>query len=381
MSQQIGEHRINNQKPEILLDDRKIFRCAEELLNKDYMYYPYRDQIHIIHTVTENGIYQRIYWLDHSWEQMENSAWNIRRKSAGVHSKSRVCKFCVTHYQKNTLLNPKPVYADGQTILYFCKDQLRPDRIRNVSDELEKFRPEWLQLDTATAELLLEYTQMNYVSWNFQLKYIEIVNSGSTQLCQRMKEQFGCTVKRAWISAMFGVFAMENEQGVLELLADNVAVGISDGRAVFSTKQNLLMPVSSYLTNHKIIRKDNFAEEDALLLDLKESGNSRFLYLKNGCRLCSDLFCRPVEFINERVGRIISQIHITQKELDVFTVNMGLHSSYFGWKDEIQKMFCEYLYIQELSSVDYQFHFEEDLLGEEGYFFTNELEREQDGTE
>lgn len=183
---------------------------------------------------------------------------------------------------------------------------------------------------------------------------------------------------------MFGYYAMENGAGTMELLEENVAVEESGGRAVFSSKQNLLMPIRFYKTDHAVSLADPFAgtpENVPLRLNFKESRNSRFLYLKEGVRLCASLFRRPVEFINEKTGQMIQQIQIIQKEEDVFAIYVGLHPAYFGWKDEIKKMFCEYLYIEELSMAEYRFSFAQGLLTQEGCFFTNELERNQNGTE
>lgn len=378
---------IGKQKPAILLDDRMISESAEELLNKEYLHYPYRDNIRIVHAMAENGIYHKIYWLAEAWERTECPVWNMRKQTAGITRESRVCRLCVTHYLDNTLLHPRPMYTEHQTELYLCMDQIRPDRIRSVCDAWEAFQPEWLQLDTAAAELLLEYAGKGWLTGDFHFRYIEIINTCSDKLCRQLKDLAGCPVKKVWISAMFGYYAMENGAGTIELLEENVAAEESGGRAVFSTRQNLLMPIRFYRTDHAAVRTDSFAAAAGtmgsvpLRLDFKESRNSRFLYLKEGGRLCAGLFCRPVEFINEKVGRMIQQLQIIQKEEDVFEVYIGLHPAYSGWKDEIKKMFCEYLYVKELCTAEYRFSFVQGLLTREGYFFTNELERNQNGTE
>lgn len=370
-------------KTEILLDDQKISEHAEELLQKEYLRYPYRNNIRVVHAMAENGICHKIYWLADAWEQTECPVWDMRKQAAGITRESRVCRLCVTHYLDNTLLHPKPVYKEHQTVLYLCMDQIRPERLRFVCDAWETFQPEWLQSDAAAAELLLEYAQKGWLTGDFHFRYIEIINTCSDTLCQRLKDLTGCTVKKVWISAMFGYYAMENKSGTIELLEENVAAEESGGRAVFSTRQNLLMPVRFYKTDHMAVRTGTAGMMGSipLRLDFKESRNSRFVSLKKGGRLCAGLFRRPVEFINGKVGRMIRQIQIIQKDEDVFAVYVGLYPAYAGWKDEIKKMFCEYLYVEELCRAEYRFSFFQGLLTKEGHFFINELERNQNGTE
>ncbi len=365
--QQVEYYRLLNDSP-VLLDDRLIFYNSSQMINHEYLHYPFMDHIYIHHDLSREGIYERIYWLDGMWKQAESTVWKHRKEICGISEESRGCKFYTTHYRKNTLLNPDKFYIE-ENILYICRDQLVGDRKQMVWDKIKEFRPEWLQMEAAEALLLLEEDEGRLALDGLQIKYIEILNSLRTDLCAALQQRFGCPVRRSYRSSLFGWIAFENEKSEMELLTENISVHYEKEMPLFSTRINEVMPVFFYRTGYFLS-----AKADTWIITQEETSGSPLITLDHGSRICGDLFKRPIEFMNERVGRILNQVQITQERAGQFIIHIGMNSSYWGWRDEVKKLFLENLFIPELVRAEYKFFFEKDMLKDKRPFFINAAE-------
>ena len=349
----------------LILNDALLFHRSKELLNHEYLHYPFMDHIYICHDFSRNGIYERIYWLDEMWQKTEDPVWKYRIQLFGVSDTSRRCSFYTTRYKRNTLLNPDHSFLD-KNWLHICRDRFSQAGMADLLEEISQFRPDWIQVEEGEALLLLKAAE-NYPKIGFTgLQYIELLNSWDLELKQKLRQRFSCPVRRAFQSSLFGWTAFENEADEMELLTSNLSILIKEDVLLLSTTINTVMPVLDYQTECSI-----YMEGENLKLLQKEPVGSPLLLLKNGEQMCSALFKRPVEFINERVGRILNQVQILQENPGQFSVTIGMNPSYWGWKEEVQKLFIEYLSVPELEEAEYSFSFEKDLLKEKVPFFVN----------
>lgn len=338
-----------------VVDDKTILMESENLLNQEFMYYPYRDNIRILHGFSEDGVYRRIYWLNEDLKRMEEPVWKLRNKVAGITKNMRFCSFYTTKYRRNTLLNPCAFYQERNR-LFICKDQLIGNKIVQTVRFMEEFDPEWIQMEEAVAEILMEYYE-NYTERGLRPQYIEIINSDNEILSRRLMEQFGCIVRRTCNSLLFGTFAYEDSRGRLLLLNENVTANGNDGGILLSTKSNRAMPVLNYPVKYKIHSAEGYEGEERFEIIPQSSHVHRLFFLPEVGKICADLLYRPIEFINERIGKIINQVQILQQEDLSFSVNMNLNPSYAGWRDEIKKIFGQYIGVDELASAGYEFFF------------------------
>ena len=312
------------------VNDEIIQKNIEELLNPNFLRCLYHNQIKILRSFGNSGIYLKSYWLKEDLYNTYTALWERRKKVSNINESSRFCDFFLTFYQQNTLINPKPFHKNDNR-LSIGKDQLTPTGTEKLFELLQGFNPEWIQIDRSVALWLLGLDEkfLQQIK-GLEIRYVEIKNFIEPLLVSKIQRVFHCPCRQILYSDLFGPAFYENDYGRLEVIKENVEVD----EQMVSTKINKIMPILNYPVNFS--------------LQTKYVGSENLSF-------CVDLLFRPLEFINERIGKIVKQVQIVNNNREFF-IKLGLNEEYYGWQQEIISMYYDYLMINENLKIHFSFN-------------------------
>ncbi|MCL2052367.1 MAG: hypothetical protein FWG91_11680 [Lachnospiraceae bacterium] len=343
-------------------------------------------------TSGSSGHYMKIYWNRHDDLRSMLQLFYRRKKYYNISTNDKNCYFYTTNYINNRFVaeDDESLSLDGNS-LGFCKLNLTQERVGEIYERILAFNPIWLNFQPSLALIVADHIKANKLPAIKDLRYIELTGEYLTldmraELSNIFKckiaNQYGCIETNSIASDCGGNQLFVNTSNVYVEIIKNGQV-LPDGEVgdiYITSLANYAMPFIRYrigergsLSPAKLTGNDS----NQLVLNLLNGRTSTFIRTERAERLPLYIFYKPIEFINEKIGNIISQFQVEQIAIDQFNVNLVIKNEYIGWKNTVMEMFIAQLKNDDLRNAKWHFSFSERLFPDEKTgklnFFVNRM--------
>ncbi len=383
------------------IQKKDIIQNPDAFISEEYSRFPLMDKQLIARTSGSTGTYLKIHWDRRNYIESMIETWLLRKRYYGILPQDKQCGFFTTIYEGNKLV----AYTEGQNTLVqknkitFNRNNLDKEKIEKIYKEIYAFDPKWMMLQPSNAMLLAQCIEEKKLPKLRNLQFIEL--NGETlfeNVRQQLKQVFECVIANLYGCAESNTISYECPNGHMHICKSGVHIEILDdvqkpvtdgteGNIYITTFCNHAMPFIRYNTGDKgRILKNVVCEcgNKGPVLELTAGRANDYAIDRYGEKVLASVFVRPIEFVNERIGQIINQFQVIQRDIDHFTVKLVVKKRYFNWQEAIKKMYLQNLWQDSLKDAKFNFEFYTELLpdsstGKLAYFVRKDFKEKENG--
>lgn len=368
----ITEENIHNEFYKLpLIHKSMIQRQTQDAISEQYSCIPFHADIMLERTSGSTGKYLKVAWQKKDEIMAGMELWKKRYEYYGITPRDRYCYFYTTTYARNKLVkSQQEVREIHNRSLGFCKLGLTDERLGEICEKMFAFQPVWLALQPSMALILADFVRRSGKRWTNNLRCVEVSGEMLMESTRHyLEETFECPVYNLYGTTEVKGIALDFEGNGFRVLNSNVYVEIiradgekegSFGDIYVTSLNNSVMPFIRYETGDRGRFVTN--EKGEQILELERCRSTELITLKDGKKIPPYIFINPIEHINEKIGSIITQFQIVQKEMNLFLVRLALKENYMGWEQTMKEEFIRYLGEKQLSEAEFIFEFSPNTL-------------------
>lgn len=359
-------------KEEIMID-------WEEGISSNYLMKYLQGKLMSSWTSGSTGKCLRVLWTKEQYNQSLLPLWILRYRFYNIKPTDRFCYF----YNTPNVEQKKKgdiIYEVIENSMGFYKNNLSETRICRIIDMIRDYQPKWLMLQPSTAVLIGRTVEkMKSAKMPF-VEYIEL--SGEmlfTETRNYLNKIFGCTIANQYGCNELNSIAYECPEGNLHCLDSNVHVEIiqdgdqvedsNEGEICLTTLNNKTMPLVRYAIGDGGRLRHNHSCKcglDSPILELTSGRISTYIKNEDGTQTTPYIFVHAVHSIIEKLGDIIIQFQIIQKEYQKFDVIFILQEEIYDNLEkmtfDIEKSFLDSIDDKKLKKCEYIFKYTNQVL-------------------
>lgn len=353
-----------------LLDRQTIQQQHRLFLNDRYRRYPNIESLLVEHSFGVSGIPLEVYWDRRDASRAQDALWTFREELADVTVNEKCCVFCTAEYAGNKIMDymPKRLSWDKK-ILSFSMRELSLKRLKGCLDDISTFDPVWMCLSPSTALMLAKTMELFGRLLLPSLRYIEL--SG-----EMLDEQTESVIRNAFHVQIANVYATKeagpvaascahgdmhifSANAVVEVIRDGKPVMDEEGDIYITSLQNNAMPIIRLKTGDRGILQSTHCsfEREAPVLRLTRGRECGFIITTSGRKISALVLRSMAEYANEEVSRCLSYIRFRQNDYASMEVVLGVKPAFWGWEEEIARVFCRQISDSELERMKWNFIF------------------------
>lgn len=346
----------------------EIIGSEDEMIPFFYLAQPEKYQLQTERTSGSTGKCLEITWRagDHTRSML--SLWVLRKKYYGIKPSDRFCYF----YTCRGYGDQEKEYELKKNELGFSKQDLSEQKLDEIMDRMQEFRPVWLLLQPSIAMVLARYIFEYGVEDLDFIKYIELSGEMVTESGRRFIENaFDCPVASQYGCYEANSIAYECPEGRLHIMEDNVYVDILDekgknipegeeGNIVITSKHNYAMPFVKYAVGDygMFTGEQCTCGNCGKVLRLTKGRKNDQIRLRSGEYISIYAFIRVFQCIEQLEEILVYQYQVVQKDYDSFQVHVVMKGS----QTRLEQCFRKHIFQEELREAEYQFIYHDKLL-------------------
>lgn len=325
-----------------MIDETTYMDNFDDLINKKYMYYPYRDKIKVIDFFV-NGVFHKIYWLKEDLDKTEKFVWKYRK---GVSMQMNRAVFVNNLYASNTLIRDRRYIItedDSQFYKWGINNQSENDfylhrqgieiQISNnllfegKSDGIESIIRDneirWLQIPEAIYSLFRKRMDDAKLK-ELGVIYIEILTtdfwlnkgeqSQDEQSLSSVSDDYeSVRVNTVGFSPLVGYFMCNGN-----LFGEVAKLKYEGDDLIITSTCNRIVPIKNYK-----MQRDAIVNNKTEIHDMLSVINNRAQ--------------KVAEFINETMGKIVIKESVEYDvDKNMYEIELYIRESYKGWEKTIK---------------------------------------------
>lgn len=302
-----------------------------------------------VRTSGSTGKFTEIYWYLDEYNQSNIEIWRMRNKWYGIKPSSKCVSFNSMMYLGNRIEKPEKIKYYTRAMLGFSKYWLEDSDFILYSQEMEKFRPEWMLIQPSTCLRMLEAFDSNEITLCDSIRYIELAGETLTQEMEEyIRDKTKVNVANMYGANEVGSIAYECPEHKMHILEDNVFLEtvLNEGReeAVVTGKKNTLMPVIRYNLQDVITINKKMHCSCGLCSDIVEKVSGRVSkdIVIRGKRLSPYIFIYVVESVNDMLNHPILQYQtIVNRNRGSITLDITIKQQFYNWGETIRNELCK----------------------------------------
>ncbi len=351
---------------------------SEGILSSEYAHNREQD---IIYSRTSGSTGKRI---EIAWDKYDDNKsmlplWIARYKYYGIHTSDKCCYFFTTGNMEATFRNEQQ-YETSKNTLGFSKKNLTDERLIEIYEQMQLFKPVWLNIQPSIALLLCKNIKRYGLKRIESLKYIELTGEMLLpDMVKEIKQVFGCMVANQYGCNEANSIAYECPCGKMHIMENNVYVQVvnengwevvdgEEGEIVITTLENHAMPFIRYkIGDMGYVKHDVNCRcgNKSPILTLTTGRVNDYIETKSGRKINSYIFVNAVDIVNAKYYGIILQFQVVQKEYDYFCVKFvlkeeiidnGIHESM------VEDLFLSSIGEEALFETEFDFEYYDELL-------------------
>ncbi len=258
-----------------MISDETYMNNFDLLLNKKYIYYPYRDNIKIIDFFV-NGIFQKIYWLNEQLDVTEKFIWKFRKN---ISEEMFRLIFVNNIFVCNTLIRNQD-YLISNHVMQVLNDLIYKKEKEKILSLLNANDIKWIQISEKLFGLLIGVVSLDEL-YEAGITYIELITDNLLSN-QHYESDLNWKI-------------LINRVGFMPLVGFFMCNGVINNE-VMEINQNENYVVVSSKINRVISVKDYNIKKNAN--KYKPDSSNQLIYFENRIH-------KSIEYINETMGKII----------------------------------------------------------------------------
>lgn len=358
-----------------IIEKISLQKESGDFVSDEYDDFPKSEDVVIQRTSGSTGIYLSIRWDKNDINHSLKEIWLLRKRYYGISPEDKFCSFYTNIYTNGKIDSQNNEIAlRTPKGLYINKNYISLENIENIYNRILNFEPVWIMTQPSLAFVLGQYIQNNALPHIQSLKYMELTGEMLPASNKNMLENiFQCSVASQYGAQEVGPIAFECPFGrmhqissnvYMETITTDVARPTAPKEIIVTGLSNHATPILKYRINDcGDLHNDCVCEcgNPNPVLTLTQGRSNDVILTDNKEYIDAYLFVRPIEFINETIGKIIRQFQIVQCGYKNFLVKLVLHPVYKGWKSTVAKLFVENIKHPYLAQCKYNFEFSEVL--------------------
>lgn len=315
----------------------------------------------------------RVLWTKEQYNQSLLPLWILRHRFYNIKPTDKFCYFYntpnVEQSQKRNVF-----YEIIENSMGFNKNNLSEEVICNIIDMIKEYSPRWLMLQPSTAVLIGRTMEKLKISLS-SVKYIELSGEMLFEETRNyLKKIFGCTIANQYGCNELNSIAYECPEGNLHCLETNVYVEIvekekrieneEEGEICLTTLNNETMPLVRYAIGDSGLLRYHHSCNCGLkspILELTCGRISMYIQNEDGTQTTPYVFVHAVRSIIGRLGDIIIQFRVIQKEYHRFDVVFVLQEEIYENLEkivvDIERTFLDGIDERRLMNSEYNFKY------------------------
>lgn len=375
-------------KEEILVD-------WERAISQKYLVSYLRNTLVSSWTSGSTGTCLRILWTEEQFKESLLPLWILRYHFYKIMPTDPFCYFYntsnVSQKQEGNV-----VYETMDNALDFSKGNLSEEKIIEIIEMMEKYKPKWLMLQPSIALLLADVIAKSMDRNVLNIQYIELSGEMLQDEHRRyIKEIFDCDVVNQYGCHELNSIAYECPYGNLHCLESNVHVEVvenqrslpdgEEGEICLTTLNNQVMPLIRYkigdfgILNHKPHCPCGWKSP---VLHLKTGRSITTIKHEDGSETTPYIFIHAVDSVIKKYGDIILQFRVIQKEYTYFQVIFVVADDVYEMIEDInislEDVFINSIKEKKLMESEYEFLYTNRILSVEHLkkfsYFVSEVE-------
>lgn len=364
------------EKDDVMKNDTIIAPHAIPLL--------YSNKLQITRSSGSTGKYLDIYWKEEEYRRSMTPLWLLRKKYYDITPKDRVCFFYTIIQSKE-----KEDIFCIKNQLGFSKANLSMERLKNIYEKMQEYKPKWMLLQPSIAQLLCQCIEKYKLKPIETLKYIEMSGEILTdEIRADLKKYFNCKIANQYGANEVNSIAYECPEGNMHIMENNMTVEIikngenvkdgEEGKIYITNYVNNVMPLIRYGIGDigRVHNTKCKCGNTHKILELTSGRANDYILCEDGSRLTAYTFVKAVDMINYKYDVIVKQFKITQTDINKFEIIFVVEDEFYERKD-IEKTFIEAISDKRLENVIYNFSyvscmFPDEKTGKFAYFKRSE---------
>lgn len=380
-SEKIEECRYSINKIDLSTDWEKLPLVTKDDVLRNYqgMLMPeciprlYRGELFSVFTSGYTGHCMQVYWSVEDCKKSLLPLWVYRKKDFSISPQDRHCYF----YSDKVYSGKQQKSEQIKNQLGFSKINLTENRLKEIYYQMLEFEPVWLILQPVIA-VLLHTIKKKYNLPNIKtLSYIEMTGEMlSKELREKLERTFHCRVANQYGIQEANSIAYECSNGNLHCMDENVMVEILDEHGVkvgegvegdiyITSLRNRVMPFIRYRTGDRgyISKQACTCGRTGSVLHLTDARVTQWIRTRCGRKINPYVLLRTIEITNRKLGYVIMQFQVIQKDYDKFLYKLVLEEKDFQY--EVKKVILNNVCETELQGSCFLFEFCDCIFPEE----------------
>ncbi len=338
----------------------------------------------------------RVLWHNEQFNESLLPLWILRYKYYGINTNDRFCYF---YHHANCEQKEKNdvIYETYRNSLGFSKQNMTEGILVSIIEMMQEFQPKWLMLQPSIALYLANVMNRYDIKSINSVKMIEMSGEMlSKESRSYIKKVFQCEIADQYGCGEVNSIAYECPCGNMHCLSSNVYVEVVhdgkvledglEGEICITSLVNYAMPLIRYLVGDRgILWRKSSCEcgqtGDILKLTAGRVG-TEILY-RDGLTSTPYIFMNAIEAVILRLGEIIIQFRVIQKEYDYFNVLLVLtEDAYYdldSLTESIEDTFLQNIFENKLENSVFEFVYLDRIVCTENYrkfnYFESDIER------
>lgn len=324
---------IKNMDELPVIKKEDIMKDWENGISRKYLMQYLQGKLMSSWTSGSTGKCLRVLWTKEQYNESLLPLWMLRYKFYQIKPTDR---FCYLYNTPNAEQKQQGdvIYEVIQDSMGFYKNNLTEEKICSIVEMMREYKPRWLMLQPSTAMLFAKTMEKLNLQKIALVEYLEL--SGEMLLEENrtyLKKIFNCTIANQYGCNELNSIAYECPEGNLHCLESNVFVEITqggrkiedgrEGEICLTSLNNMAMPLVRYaIGDYGILQRHHNCKCGlrSPVLQLTSGRVSTYIAHKDGTISAPYIFIHAVRAITERLGDVIIQFHVIQKEYDEFDV-------------------------------------------------------------
>ncbi|MDD2492319.1 MAG: hypothetical protein PHY83_00070 [Bacilli bacterium] len=291
----------------------------------------------IARTSGTTGRMLEIPWDNYEYFRSICSIWRKRNEWYHIKPNDKSIIFSNALQNIDKFQTLQEVILLNRNVLTLNKNFDSDIHIVNYIQKINMFKPKWMQVQPSVILKMIKIMEKNNLKLPSCIKYIELNGEYITNDQKKLiKEYFNVDVADMYGANEVNSIALENLNGELEVLNDNVYVELNEENEILITNlHNFLFPMIRYNIGDLVDIYLN--DEQRQCLRIKKARILHSIILNKEKEFSPYIIIHAIETVSQILHDSIIQFKIYQNKIGKINIYLDLKNNYLNWEETIRE--------------------------------------------